>query len=123
VLYRLSFGLFSGLLPFLLVISLGKLLCRCQKTKDNALSVIHSFQKFRLPHVIGLPIELSRTGRKYSSSTISKRLKELVEAGALEETPTSSQKGRIVGYRITNSGKKALELSYEYEEKLGKVLK
>jgi hypothetical protein len=47
----------------------------------------------------------------------------LVEAGALEETPTSSQKGRIVGYRITNSGKKALELSYEYEEKLGKVLK
>lgn len=65
-----------------------------------------------------------RTGRKYSSSTISKRLKELVEAGALEETPTSSQKGRkIVGYRITNSGRKALELSYEYEEKLKRVLK
>jgi outer membrane protein assembly factor BamA len=44
-----------------------------------------------------------RTGRKYSSSIISKRLKELVETGALEETPTTSQKGRkIAGYRITD---------------------
>jgi len=64
------------------------------------------------------------TGKKYSSSTISTRLRELVKAGAIEMVPIESESGRkVVGYKITKSGSKALELSYEYEKKLRNILK
>ena len=61
----------------------------------------------------------SRTGKIFSPNTISTRLKELVEVGALERIITKTQRDReVVGYRITPEGLKALEISYRYEEKL-----
>lgn len=61
----------------------------------------------------------SRTGKIFSPNTISTRLKELVEIGALERIITKTQRDReVVGYRITPEGLKALEISYWYEEKL-----
>ncbi len=65
-----------------------------------------------------------RTGRRYSPSTISSRLKELINLGALERAITKTGSGReVAGYRITRMGIKALELSYDYEDKLEGVFK
>ena len=66
----------------------------------------------------------SRTGKVFSANTLSARLKELTAAGAIENIVVASPKQRkLVGYRLTPAGKKALELAREYEEKLGRVLK
>ncbi|MBU4266404.1 MAG: hypothetical protein KKE96_04160 [Candidatus Altiarchaeota archaeon] len=65
-----------------------------------------------------------RTGRRYSPSTISSRLKELINLGAVERAITKTETGReVAGYRITKKGVKALELSYEYEDRLEGVFK
>lgn len=54
--------------------------------------------------------------RKLSSATVSKRLGELVGIKVLDEVPMRSVTGRrIVGYRITERGKKVLELSKELD--------
>ena len=61
----------------------------------------------------------SRTGKVFSPNTISTRLKELVEIGALERIITKTKREReVVGYKITLEGLKALEISYRYEEGL-----
>jgi len=61
----------------------------------------------------------SRTGNVFSPNTISTRLKELVEVGALERIITKTKRDReVVGYKITPGGLKALEISYRYEEEL-----
>jgi len=61
----------------------------------------------------------SRTGHVFSPNTISTRLKELVEVGALERIITKTKRDReVVGYKITPEGLKALEISYRYEEEL-----
>ena len=61
----------------------------------------------------------TRTGRVFSPNTISTRLKELVEVGALERIITKTKRDRdVVGYKITPEGLKALEISYRYEEEL-----
>jgi len=61
----------------------------------------------------------SRTGKVFSPNTISTRLKELVEVGALERIITKTKRERdVVGYKITPEGLKALEISYKYEEEL-----
>ncbi|KAF5431923.1 DNA-binding transcriptional regulator, HxlR family [Candidatus Methanophagaceae archaeon] len=61
----------------------------------------------------------SRTGKVFSPNTISTRLKELVEVGALERIITKTKRERdVVGYKITPAGLKALETSYRYEEEL-----
>lgn len=61
----------------------------------------------------------SRTGKVFSPNTISTRLKELVEVGALERIITKTKRERdVVGYKITPEGLKALEISYRYEEEL-----
>ena len=64
----------------------------------------------------------SRTGKVFSPNTISTRLKELVEVGALERIITKTKRERdVVGYKITPVGLKALETSYKYEEELQTV--
>ena len=64
----------------------------------------------------------SRTGKVFSPNTISTRLKELVEVGALERIITKTKRERdVVGYKITSGGLKALETSYKYEEELQTV--
>ncbi|MGB7532438.1 MAG: hypothetical protein WA977_05590, partial [Halobacteriota archaeon] len=56
----------------------------------------------------------SRTGKIFSPNTISTRLKELVEVGALERIITKTKRERdVVGYKITPEGLKALETSYK----------
>ena len=61
----------------------------------------------------------SRTGKVFSPNTISTRLKELVEVGALERIITKTKRERdVVGYKITPEGLKALDISYRYEEEL-----
>lgn len=65
-----------------------------------------------------------RTNRKYSPSTISSRLKELITLGAVERAITKTETGReVAGYEITKKGIEALELSYEYENKLEGMFK
>ncbi len=61
-------------------------------------------------------------GKKLSSATVSKRLKELVALKILGETVVHSASGRkIVGYQTTARGKKILELAREiYREMEGK---
>jgi len=64
-----------------------------------------------------------RTGKIFSGNTISTRLKELISAGAVANEVVAEQgQRRLVGYRLTESGKKALVISLEYEKKLEKAL-
>ena len=63
----------------------------------------------------------SRTWKVFSPNTISTRLKELVEVEALERIITKTKRDReVVGYSITYSGLKALEIYYRYGEELQK---
>lgn len=65
-----------------------------------------------------------RTGRRYSPSTISSRLKELIKISAVERVITKTKTGReVAGYKITERGIRALDLSYEYEGKLEEIFK
>lgn len=65
----------------------------------------------------------NRTGKIFSGNTISTRLKELIAAGAVENVVISSEgQRRVVGYQLTENGKKALAISIEYEKKLEHVL-
>ena len=61
----------------------------------------------------------ARTGRVFSPNTLSTRLKELVEIGAIERVITKTESDRdVVGYKITPEGLKALEIAYTYEKNL-----
>lgn len=64
-----------------------------------------------------------RTERFFSASTVSNRLKELVEYGALEKTIATSQGRNVVAYQITPAGSEALKLTDRFEEELRKILK
>jgi len=55
--------------------------------------------------------------RKLSSATVSKRINELVAIKVLEEEAMRSDTGRrIIGYKITDRGKKILELAKELDD-------
>lgn len=65
-----------------------------------------------------------RTNSKFSPKTVLVRVKELVRLGALKKVITKTKRGRdVIGYQITDSGIKALELAKEFEGKLKGVLK
>lgn len=67
-------------------------------------------------------IKNTRTNKQLSANTISSRLKELVEKGAIERVVSSSKTGRnVVAYQITAKGKKALELAHTFEGKLSEL--
>lgn len=66
----------------------------------------------------------SRTGKYFSQTTISDRLKELIEIKALQKVITRSKLDKdVVGYKITDIGMKVLETAYEFEERLKVVIK
>ncbi len=66
----------------------------------------------------------SRTTKYFSQTTISDRLKELVDIKALEKVITKSKlKKDVVGYKITQNGLKILETAYEFEDRLEKIIK
>ena len=53
---------------------------------------------------------------KLSSSTVSKRIKELVAIKIFEETILRAESGRrIIGYKTTERGKRVLELAHEFK--------
>jgi DNA-binding HxlR family transcriptional regulator len=65
-----------------------------------------------------------RTGNKFSPKTILERTKELVKLGALKKVIIRTKRGRdVVGYQISGSGIKALELAKEFERRLGDIFK
>ncbi len=54
-----------------------------------------------------------------SSATVSKRLDDLIRIRLIEEVVTRSRAGRrIIAYRTTEKGKRAIELVKELEEAL-----
>jgi DNA-binding HxlR family transcriptional regulator len=65
-----------------------------------------------------------RTKKPFGATTISARLKELEKAKALERIAAQTNLRRnTVGYRITSEGRKAFQLSVEFEKNLSKFLK
>lgn len=59
---------------------------------------------------------ISIKGKRLSSATVSKRLKELIYAKTLEEVITKSKNGRrVIAYRTTAKGKSAITLANELE--------
>lgn len=64
-----------------------------------------------------------RTGKTFSPNTISARLKELREYGAIEATLTQKSGRNVIVYKLTESGIKALQLADKFEAELKQVLK
>jgi len=64
-----------------------------------------------------------RTQTFFSTTTISNRLKELLEYGAIGKTISMSSGRNVVGYKITETGKKAVVLADKFEDELRKILK
>ncbi len=64
-----------------------------------------------------------RTKRNFSSNTISLRIKELVGYGAIERTISDSKGRNLVAYRITDAGRKCIELADKFDDELSVVLK
>ena len=83
-------------------------------SKDN---VAKQFANFK-------DLKNSRTGKYFSQTTISDRLKDMIEVKALEKVITKSKLQKdVVGYRITERGLKILETAYDFEEKLEKIIR
>lgn len=63
-----------------------------------------------------------KTSKKFSSSTVSKRLKELEFNGDIKnEIVKSIFKRKSIGYAITKKGKKSLEILRETQTKFEKL--
>lgn len=61
--------------------------------------------------------KISIKGKRLSSATVSKRLDELIIAKVIEELVTRSKVGRrIVAYKTTDKGRKAIQLAKELEK-------
>jgi DNA-binding MarR family transcriptional regulator len=55
--------------------------------------------------------------RKLSSATVSKRLDKLIAVKAMEEVISRSKTGRrVIAYRTTEKGKRAIKLARELQE-------
>ncbi|MBU2639300.1 MAG: hypothetical protein KKG75_01185 [Nanoarchaeota archaeon] len=64
-----------------------------------------------------------KTNRKFSPSTISLRLKQLIKLGALKRTITETKTGReVVGYIITKKGIQIIKFFDKSEEELNLIL-
>jgi len=65
-----------------------------------------------------------KTKKKFSSRTVSLRLKELEESGDVtNEIILSKNKKKSIGYTITDKGKKSLEILRETQAKFEKLEK
>ena len=69
-----------------------------------------------------LKIKNRRTGRSFSPTTVSARLDELENMGALTTKAIKTSRRRVLGYQITEKGLKILETSYEFERKLHLII-
>jgi len=59
-----------------------------------------------------------RTGKRFSPNTVSARLYDLEEMGALHAGSVKTERRRVLGYEITDKGRKILEMAYDFEERL-----
>lgn len=65
----------------------------------------------------------TRTAKKFSSNTLSARIKELRKLGLVEYTMIALPKDRqLLGYRLTARGKQALAASRRYENELQTIV-
>lgn len=64
-----------------------------------------------------------RTEKFFSPSTISFRLKELIQCGAVSRQIAVSSGRNVVAYKITETGKQSLELADKFENELRAILK
>jgi DNA-binding HxlR family transcriptional regulator len=64
-----------------------------------------------------------RTKRDFSPTTISMRLKELIEMGAVSKEVASISNRNVVAYKITDGGRTCLILADKFENELKKALK
>lgn len=62
-----------------------------------------------------------RTNKKFSSSTIALKLKELENKGVIENEVYKDKKKKVVAYSISNRGKETYLVLKETEEKLKKI--
>ena|GEM_PF-3261082 len=64
-----------------------------------------------------------RTGKKFSPNTLSARLNELEEMGAIHSGSVKTERKRVLGYDITDKGRKILDMAYGFEEQLDILIK
>lgn len=62
-----------------------------------------------------------KTNKKFSSSTIASKLKELEEGGLLENEVVQTKSKKVLGYVLTDTGKSALSILRETEQKLKRL--
>lgn len=62
-----------------------------------------------------------KTGKPFSSSTISGKIKILEEIETIENAITTTKKRKHLGYAITDMGKESLKIFNETHEKLEKL--
>lgn len=60
---------------------------------------------------------ISINHKRLSSATVSKRLDELVSVGVMEEVIVKSKTGRrVIAYKTTEKGRRAIELAKELQK-------
>ncbi len=69
-----------------------------------------------------LKIKNKRTGSKFSPSTISTRLDDLEQMGAITTVAMRTKRRRVLGYQITEKGLKIVDAAYEFEGRLAKII-
>ncbi len=91
---------------------------------EGAIEILHFLNQREVGYFKELRnLKNLRTGRYFSASTISTRLKELSDYGAIEKAISTVSGRNVVAYRINEAGKKTLELADRFEGELKRVLK
>ncbi len=91
---------------------------------EGALEILDFLSKREVGHFKELrKLKNMRTGTFFSTTTISSRLKELLEYNAIEKTISISSGRNVVAYKISSAGRRALELADRFDKELGEVLK
>lgn len=90
---------------------------------EGTLEILQFLKERELGHFKDLrKLRNIRTDRFFSSNTVSARLKELVEFGAIRKTVSDSTGRNTVAYELTDEGEKSLELAERFEKELQAVL-
>lgn len=64
-----------------------------------------------------------RTGKKFSPNTLSARITELEEMGAIRAGSIKTDRKRVLGYELTERGTRIIETAYEFEGKLEGIIR
>ena len=62
-----------------------------------------------------------KTGKKYSTRTISESLKELDSLGLIENEIVTSTRGKTIAYSLTKKGESTYDIVKDAEEKYKKI--